>query len=201
MGEIADYYLFDRNHPTKPQVSIQDKELWFAKFTNSDGSWKNALNFDQFVSICRRVNAEPFVVIGIDALAYQGNSPHATPETILQAAVDWVRYANVIKNYNIKYWEIGNETDLPNQHLNWTAEKYANTVVKFSQAMKQVDPQLEIGVNGMTDTKWWEKVLPIVKNDVDFVVTHQYSPMETYQQWQNNNWNYISNLETAQKAI
>jgi alpha-L-arabinofuranosidase len=201
IGEIADYYLFDRNLPTQPKISIQDSSLWFSNFTNPDGTWKNLFNFDQFVSVCRSLNTEPFVVIGIDSLAYRGNSPHAQLEEVLQAAVDWVEYANLIKGYNIKYWEIGNENDLAHDSVKWTAETYAHTVVKFSQAMKQVDPKIEIGVNGMTGSAWWNKVMPIVKNDVDFLVTHQYSSMGNYQQWKSNNWNYTSNLETAQQAI
>ncbi|WP_019503778.1 hypothetical protein [Pleurocapsa sp. PCC 7319] len=201
MGEIADYYLFDRNKPTQPKISIRDSSVWFANFTNTDGTWKNSLNFDQFVTVCRSVNAEPFVVIGIDALAYTGNSPHATSEEVLQAAVDWVEYANVIQRYQIKYWEIGNETDLSSAHLNWTAKDYAETVVRFSQALKKVDPSIEIGVNGMTGSTWWDKVMPIVNNNVDFLVTHQYSSMQSYKQWKSNDWNYTSNIETAKQAI
>lgn len=201
MGEIADYYLFNSNNPTQPKISIRDTSLWFSSFTNSDGTWKNLLNFDKFISICRSINAEPFVVIGIDALAYQGDSLRATPKEVLQAAVDWVKYANITKKYHIKHWEIGNEIDLPNAHLNWTAEKYAKIVVQFAQAMKQVDPSIEIGANGMTGSVWWDKVMPIVRNDVDFLVTHQYSSMNSYEQWSTNNWNYTHNLETAKKTI
>ena len=201
IGEIADYYLFDRDRPTQPKISIQDSSLWFSNFTHPDGTWKNFLNFDQFVSVCRSLNTEPFVVIGIDALAYRGSSPHAQLEEVLQAAIDWVEYANIIKGYNIKYWEIGNENDLAHDSVKWTAADYANTVVKFSQAMKQIDPGIEIGVNGMTGSAWWDKVMPIVRNDVDFLVTHQYSSMQNYQQWKSNNWNYTSNVETAQQAI
>ncbi|NJO97665.1 MAG: hypothetical protein HC764_18085 [Pleurocapsa sp. CRU_1_2] len=111
------------------------------------------------------------------------------------------KYANIIQGYKIKHWEIGNENDLPNLHLNWTAEKYAETVVKFSRAMKQVDPSIKIGVNGMTGIKWWERVMPIVKDDVDFLVTHQYSPIANYEQWNSNNWNYTNNVEIANQAI
>ena len=201
MGEIADYYLFDRNHPDKPQVAIKDSHLWFAQFTNIDGTWKNPLDFDRFIKICRAVNAEPFVVVGIDALAYSGDAPHATFDEVLQAAVDWVEYANIIKGYDVKYWEIGNENDLNSDFINWNAEKYAETVVKLSHAMKQVDPSIKVGVNGMTGIEWWDKVMPIAKDDVDFLVTHQYSSMQNYQQWHSNNWNYTYNLEVANQAI
>ncbi|NJK57591.1 MAG: hypothetical protein HC939_17100 [Pleurocapsa sp. SU_5_0] len=201
MGEIADYYLFDPERPNKPKISIKNSHLWFANFANSDATWKHPLTFDRFIDICYSLNAEPFIVIGIDALAYQSKFSYATFDEVLQAAVDWVKYANIIQGYKIKHWEIGNENDLPNLHLNWTAEKYAETVVKFSRAMKQVDPSIKIGVNGMTGIKWWERVMPIVKDDVDFLVTHQYSPIANYEQWNSNNWNYTNNVEIANQAI
>ena len=201
IGEIADYYLFDRNNPTQPQISVQDPNLWFSQFTNVDGTWKNPLDFDEFVSICSSLNAEPFITIGIDAIAYTGSSPHKTSEEVLQAAIDWVKYANIVKDYGIKYWEIGNENDLSDDHVIWTTEEYANTVVKFSQAMKKVDPSIKIGVNGMTGSTWWDKIMPIVKDDVDFLVTHQYSPIQSYEHWKSNSWNYTSNIEKAKLAI
>ena len=201
MGEIADYYLFDKNSPARPQVSINDSSLWFSKFFNSDGIWNSKLGFDDFISICRSVGAEPFIMIGIDAIAYTENAPHATPEEVLEAAIEWVKYANIVKGYGIKYWEIGNENDLENDYINWTAEDYANTVVNFSRAMKAVDPSIKIGANGMSGSEWWNRLMPIVKNDVDFLVTHQYSSMQNYKQWKTNSWNYTGNLESAQKAI
>ena len=196
---LGEHYLFDKNNPAEPKVSVKDSSLWFVKnFVNADGAWKSPLNFDDFISISKSVGTEPFIVIGIGAIAYTGDAPHATPEEVLEAAVEWVRYANIVKGYNVKYWEIGNENDLNKE---WTPEKYANTVVQFSKAMKAVDPSIKIGANGMSGLEWWDKIISILKNDVDFLVTHQYSSMQNYQQWKTNSWNYTGNLESAQKAI
>lgn len=199
MGEIADYYLFDKNNPAVPKVSLRDRNIGIiSAFTNSEGKWpRRLLTFDDFMSISQSVGAEPFIVIGIDAVAYTGTAPHAIPEEVLEAAVEWVKYANLVKGYSIKYWEIGNESDLKF----WSAEKYANTVVKFSRAMKSVDSSIKIGVNGMFGSEWWDRVMPIVKDDVDFLATHQYSSMQNYRQWKTNSWNYTSNIETTNKAI
>ena len=196
---LGKYYLFDTNNPAEPKVSVKDSNFWFVKnFVNADGVWKSPLNFDDFMSISQSVGAEPFIVIGIGAIAYTGDAPHATPEEVLQAAIEWVRYANIVKGYNVKYWEIGNENDLNKE---WTPQKYANTVVQFSKAMKAVDPSIKIGANGMSGSEWWDKIMPIIKDDVDFLVTHQYSSMQNYKQWKTNSWNYTGNLESAQKAI
>ena len=201
IGELADYYLFDKNNPARPQVSINDSSLWFSKLFNSDGIWNTKLSFDDFMSICGSVGAEPFIMVGIDAITYPGSSPHAKPEDVLEAAVEWVKYANIVKGYGIKYWEIGNENDLKNDWTSWTAEKYAETVVLFSRAMKEVDPSIKIGANAFSWTNWWDKMLPIIKNDVDFLVAHQYSSMKSYQEWKDYVWDYTSNIKAAKKAI
>ena len=201
-----EYYLFDRKEPNNPKVAIQDPSLWQVKsFSKPDGTWWNKLNFNQFIKLCRSTKAEPFVVVPIDAIAYQGNSPHASPEKVLAAAVAWVKYANITREYGVKYWEIGNESNIPTHpQINWTPEKYAQTVVQFSQAMKAVDPSIKIGANGMRikqNDDWWSRVMPIVKNDVDFLVTHQYSWQENYSSWKNSQDRYDYNLQDAMQAI
>ena len=199
-----EFYLFDEEQPDRPKVSVRDFNNSIVKgFAESDGTWWSRLNFDDFMSICQSIDAEPFVVIAIDAIAYHGDAPHATPEEVLRGAVEWVRYANITKGYNVKYWEIGNESDLSPEPVNWTPEKYAETVVKFSQAMKAVDPTIKIGANGMPfgEVDWWGRVMPIVKNSADFLVTHQYSWLENYQEWKDDPWEYDTMLVNAQKAI
>jgi alpha-L-arabinofuranosidase len=201
-----EYYLFDPKQPNNPKVAIQDPSLWQVKsFSKPDGTWWGKLNFNQFMTLCRSTKAEPFIVVGIDAIAYQGNAPHATPEEVLAAAVAWVKYANLTKGYKVKYWEIGNESNIQNNDpINWTPEKYAQTVVQFARAMKTVDPSIKIGANGMRiqqNDDWWSRVMPILKNDVDFLVTHQYSWQENYSAWKNSTDKYDYNLQDALKAI
>ncbi len=200
-GELADYYLFDPNNPEKFKLSIKDSNLWFFNLTDPNRRWHDKFSFDDFVNITKSINAEPFVIVGIDAISYIGSESHASPKEVLSAAVEWVKYANIVKGYGIKYWEIGNENDLPSQHLDWTPQKYAETVVKFSQAMKAVDPSIKIGANSMKGSDWWNKILPIIKNDVDFLVTHQYSWMKNYEEWKKYKWDYEYNLQYTKEAV
>jgi alpha-L-arabinofuranosidase len=201
-----EYYLFDPQEPDNPKVAIQDPSLWqVSSFSKPDGTWWNKLNFDQFMEICQATKAEPFIVVGIDAIAYQGAAPHVTPEQVVAAAAAWVRYANLTKGYQVKYWEIGNESNVPHHELiNWTPEQYGQTVVRMAQAMKAVDPSIKIGANGMRikpNDDWWSRVMPIVKNEVDFLVTHQYSWQENYEAWRDSPDRYDYNLQDAVKAI
>ena len=85
-------------------------------------------------------------------------------------AVEWVRYANIRKKYNVQYWEIGNE--------NWhnktgTPEELSEIVVEFSQAMKAVDPNIKVGASGKSDT-WWKDFLPRTAQHIDFLVVSEY---------------------------
>ena len=200
-------YLFDKNEPNEPKISIQDPSYSIVKgYSYPNGTWWGGLKkFDDFMSVCRETKAEPFIVIGIDALVYSGNAPHASPEEVLAGAVEWVRYANLKKGYKVKYWEIGNENNLRYEEkgIVWTPQKYADTVVQFSRAMKAVDPSIKIGANGMlhgTDD-WWNRVMPTVKNDVDFLITHQYSWIKNYQEWRTDSYDYDFNIRDAIKAI
>ena len=112
-------------------------------------------------------------------------------------AADWVRYANIEKKWNIRYWEIGNEVggngyfgteweeDLHapyngdrkgNPALSQTA--YGKNALDFIRAMKAVDPSIKIGVGvDMPDSHPGtgnEALFKAVKDQIDFVIVHWY---------------------------
>jgi alpha-L-arabinofuranosidase len=76
-----------------------------------------------------------------------------------------VKYANVVKKYGVKYWEVGNEN-----WYNRTAEPadMAEIVVEFSRAMKAVDPTIQVGASGNNDA-WWSAFLPVAAPHLDFI--------------------------------
>jgi len=103
MGEMSDWMIFDKNNPDVMGVSIQDPNNIFTSdsFTENNNSiWKYNLGFNKFIEHCQTLKAEPYVVIGIDALKYTGSYPKATKQDIIQAAKDWVEYANITQKYN-----------------------------------------------------------------------------------------------------
>jgi hypothetical protein len=140
-------------------------------------------DFDTFMAAVRRAGAEPMII---------ANYGTGTPEE----AADWVRYANVTKGYHATYWTIGNE-NYGNGHYgaDWEADNhadkspaaYANGVVAYAQAMKAVDPSVEIGavltmpanwpdgLVGSGDAATWNQtVLSIAGPHIDFVDVHWY---------------------------
>ena len=125
------------------------------------------MDFDKFMEICRRAGCEPHVVVGCDTFERRG----VIMEEYLDNAIEWVRYANIVKGYRVKYWEIGNE--------NWndkgvSSSEFGKLAARFSQAMKAIDPSILIGASG-DSASWWEGFLPEAVEDIDFLTVSQYS--------------------------
>ena len=105
-------------------------------------------------------------------------------------AADLVRYLNIIPDrgnnserstkrtghpLRVKYFEIGNEIWHGN-HRNIKEvrpEEYARRYLKYYEAMKAVDPSVQIGVVLHTD-RWNRKVMGIVRDKLDFGILHIY---------------------------
>jgi hypothetical protein len=143
--------------------------------TNTDvisGS-KEAVDFDQFMSVLRKIGAQAMVTVDYGTGNTIGQED-GSGETGPQIAADWVRYANVEHHYNVKYWEIGNEVygngtygadwepdahcDIspggpsvtlgsePAQTYDCGPAAYAANAAKYIAAMKAVDPHISVGI-------------------------------------------------------
>lgn len=87
--------------------------------------------------------------------------------------------------WGVVYWEIGNEVYEPQEVGATTAEQYAQNVVAFSRAMKEVDPGIQIGaVARLTPTAtgnaaadpWNQTLLAQAGGAIDFLAVHLYYP-------------------------
>ncbi|SCL14370.1 Alpha-L-arabinofuranosidase [Micromonospora nigra] len=140
-------------------------------------------DFDTFMAGVRRAGAQPMII---------ANYGTGTPAE----AAEWVHYANVTKGYGAKYWTVGNE-NYGNGHYGsaWEADEhpdksasyYARLVVEYADAMKAVDPSIEVGAvltmpgnwpDGITagddPGPWNQTVLSIAGSKIDFVDVHWY---------------------------
>lgn len=105
----------------------------------------------------------------------------------VECARQWVEYCNGdittpmgslrAKNghpepYRVKYWEMDNET------FRWfTMEQYAQTVIKYSKAMKSVDPSIQIGLCSYHDFRFVvEPMLDICGEAIDFLADRVCAP-------------------------
>jgi hypothetical protein len=164
----------------------------------------NPLSFDEFMDVCRQIDCVPTIVVCYDSI-YKPPQPGGfapSRATVLQAAREWVRYANLTRGYNVRYWEIGNESWLPHYNGQATAQDYARDLVEFSAAMKAIDPSIKIGANGES-LDWWQTVLAGASAAIDFLAVHNYPPYEwgSYSYYQYNDPQFLDVVETARTAI
>jgi len=109
------------------------------------------------------------------------NMGTGTPEL----AAEWVRWANKTNNYEVKYWELGNELNggweaghITADGSEMTAEKYAERFVKFVKAMKAVDPTIKVGGPSCDVNHHEDYFTPLLRDAgeyVDFLTLHYYS--------------------------
>jgi hypothetical protein len=178
-GNKSDFYFFsgppwEKSEPTlartgKGAVGGRQKMLKdYSSFAN------DVLDFDEFITLCREVGAEPVICVAADEylVDYPDGCTWSTREELIGHAVGWVRYANIKKGYGVKYWMIGNES-WHKENENSTAEIYAHDVVEFSKAMKAVDSTIKIIPNG-NDIDFSETVLRIAGDYIDRLCISNY---------------------------
>jgi hypothetical protein len=96
-------------------------------------SWKT-WHFESYMAYIKSIDSAAIPLICV-------NYGTGTPEE----AAAWVYYANIVKKYGIKFWQVGNEMD-----GEWeeggpvSARMYAEKFLRFSRAMKQVDPTIKV---------------------------------------------------------
>ena len=165
-----------------PGGSYADIYHW-ADHTAPGGYVAPNTDFDKFMAGVRRTGAQPMII------ANYGTGTAAE-------AAGWVRQANVVKKYGVKYWTVGNE-NYGNGHYGsaWEADnhpdksprQYAAEVVAYADAMKAVDPTIKVGAvltvpAGWPDSivaegdagSWNQVVLSLAGSKIDFVDLHWY---------------------------
>jgi alpha-N-arabinofuranosidase len=177
--------------------------LWDDQDTDSYGT-------DEFIRMCHAMGAEPIIVINtglLNSTCGVSIPNKKTANEYLQDAKDWVQYCNRPagstwgakraanghpKPYNVKYWEIDNET--------WGAGStaYIAKVQQFVPAMKAVDPNIKIIAcgGGGFDQGWNQAVINACANIIDYISIHHYENPNLYAEGPYNYENSIK--ETAE---
>ena len=185
-GHLANNYLWTSppysqavNGLTPRIASRSSAPAFWSWAVNPDNSFRKDLDFDEFIAQCRAANIEPVVVINVMAHKYN-NGP--TLAELREAAVEWVRYANVTRNYGVKYWQLGNEQE--NHPTLITLEEYSTIYGDFTAAMNAVDPTIRTGLAVINNTTWVRSIINAFPGRVDFVGCHQYQWSNwTVEQW------------------
>jgi len=162
------------------------------------------LTFDEFMAVCRAIDCVPTVVVCYDSMYKPAQPGGVAPSRalLLETAREWVRYANVTKGYNVKYWEIGNESYADTYNGSATAWDYARDLIEFSSVMKAVDPSIQIGANGH-EWGWWQTVLSSASGAIDFLAVHEYPAYGwgAYSYYQSNAVDLRGEVRVAEDAL
>lgn len=125
-GLWANYYDFSLGTGWMPWAQPQDACYNLTGVTT-----------DQFLQFCQAIGCTAAM---ITANVYYSGNPQCGKQISSQVAADWVRSTNISGTFPVRYWELGNEIVGP-----LGAAAYIPKVREWSQVMKAVDPQIEIG--------------------------------------------------------
>jgi alpha-L-arabinofuranosidase len=121
--------------------SLSDAYHWETNTTEGQ-TFQWATNIDAFANVALATQAHVFITV---------NYGSGTPQ---EAAAE-VRYTNRTKQYNFKYWEIGNENygswELDNNTRPHDPVTYATRFKDYFQQMKAVDGSIKIGAVVVAD--------------------------------------------------
>ena len=144
-----------------------------ARWPNSDetiienNEFVDAMNFDEFMSLTN--DSDVIVTINFDSM-YTDDGP--SKELLIETARQWVSY-NRQMGYNVSYYEIGNESDMPSTFngMPRNGAQYARDFIDFATAMRAEDDSILIGMNGYYE-KFMLDVFNVAGEHVDFVSLH-----------------------------
>jgi len=147
----------------------------------------NSFGTDEFLRMCRRVGAEPLIVVNIGTKNWNGD---VRREDFIREVQDWIQYCNgpadsewgkvraengYPEPYGVRYWEVDNET----WHMG--AEAYAEAVRAFVPKMKAVDPSIRIAACGSAGygergngLAWNRTVIARCADLIDYLSIHHY---------------------------
>ena len=143
---------------------------------------------DEFVRMCRAVAAEPLIVVNIGSKSWNSD---ADTHDYTQDILDWIEYCNgpadskwgkvraangSRKPYNVKFWEIDNET------WHTPAPQYAEEILRLAPLMKKADPSIKLiacgsggmGRNNRNGMPYNRTVIEQCADVLDYISIHHY---------------------------
>jgi alpha-N-arabinofuranosidase len=150
---------------------------WFKEESNQVGT-------DEFIGYCRKLGAEPYICVNLGTGS-------------IEEAANWVEYCNGTGNtyyanrrrqnghaepYNVRYWGLGNEIDLPWFAGHKSAEDYAKVAFECAKLMKWTDPTIRLVACGSDypENHWNRIVLEKLIDVVDYISSHNYEGTDDY---------------------
>ena len=191
----------------KPMVNL----LW-------GGIYNNQVGTHEFVDFSRRVGADPLIVVNFesDGRPHWAVSPKGGDirSGNAEEARKWVAYCNDPADalriahgrkapYNVKLWQIGNETSYGND---FDVETAAVKTVQFAKAMRKADPAIKLIAWGEGD--WASKMCEVAGEEIQYIAFHHgfgpggdESPLRgiEYRKDPDRTWEYLMRAKAVQE--
>jgi alpha-N-arabinofuranosidase len=176
-----------------------ERPIWVNMSWSNDAE-PSDFGTNEFIAFCRAVGAEPTLVVNVEGrgatvqeaaeLSAVGRDVRTdSRQATAQEAANWVEYCNGPvtskygalrardghpKPYRVKFWEIGNEL-----FGNWvrgysSAATYAANARRYIQAMRAVDPTIQVIAVGDENMEWNKEVLREIGPEIDYLAVHHY---------------------------
>ncbi|MEM1136143.1 MAG: hypothetical protein AAGI07_09910 [Bacteroidota bacterium] len=191
-GTAIDYYpwynLIDNmpeKHTSRPR-NLHYKDLSRKDVLSSDGR----MGLHEYIKLCKELAIEPHLVVNLGDAFYKKLSIEVAAQEL---AADLVSYCNDESGkwaelrstngdeapFNVKYFQIGNETWLfegfkKNQRTPESLAHYTNCVEAYARAMKEVDPSIELIIDGVQEIS--KEVMQRCGDLIAYNTFHTYSP-------------------------
>ena len=169
-GCFASYYHWEEGvGPQKNRIPMENI-CWGGMYCNQVGT-------HEVIDFCRRVGAEPLLVVNMETEGY----PHWRTDKFGTSRVGtdaeaarWVSYCNAPGDslrrahgkedpYGVRYWQLGNETSYSNGGaLGFTSDQCREVTGRFARKMRAVDPDIRLIAWG-DETRFWKD--PSVRDD------------------------------------
>ena len=179
-GCFASYYHWKEAIGPFPSRTPMINYMW-------SGIYANQVGTHEVIDFCRKVGAEPFLVVNMES---DGRMHWAHPKNgtnrfgTAEEAAEWVDFCNNPENplrrslgieapYNVKYWQIGNETSYdPN---GYNVDQCVDATKRFVDAMRKKDASLSLigwGDESKNDNTWCKRMSQV--DGIDTIAFHHH---------------------------
>jgi alpha-L-arabinofuranosidase len=172
--------LFSRYYKWREGVGPVEKRPWMRNYVWG-GKETNRVGTHEFADYCRRIGAEPFYCVNFlgDGAEHYAHKAEGNRTGDATEAADWVSYANDPDDalrrshghpepYNLKLWQIGNETSYGKG--GFTKDKSIAATIDFAKAMRRRDPGIKL--IGWGDSGWATDLTTKAGDQIDYVAIH-----------------------------
>src|SRR5438874_1504948 len=173
-GIFADFYRWREGVGPRETRPSMVNLLW-------GGVESNQVGTGEFVDFCRRVGADPLVLVNFESdgrRQYMNFKGKVRTADAAEAAA-WVSYCNDPGNaerqahgmaapLGVRHWQIGNETSYDKNGFD--VETAARKTVAFAKAMRAADPAIQLIAWG--DSGWAARMAEVAGEHVHYLAFH-----------------------------